>query len=53
MVYNDYMANLGNMVPESIDQSAKNIQDFRDGLEYSFVNYVQSLGKFFNNQRLH
>lgn len=50
MTYNNYMEELGNLVPESIDVSAKNVIDFRDGLEYSFVNYVQSLGRL---TRLH
>lgn len=45
ITYNTYMDNLGNLVPESIDVGAKKVLRFRDGLEYSFVNYVQSLGR--------
>lgn len=41
------MENLGNLIPESIEDSVKNVINFRDGLEYSFVNYVQSLGILF------
>ena len=39
------MEGLGNLTPESIELSAKNVIDFRDGLEFSFVNYIQSLSK--------
>lgn len=44
MVYNDYMDVMGNLVPESIEVAEKNILRFRDGLEFSFVNYIQSIG---------
>ena len=40
------MTDLGNLIPESVENSVKKVLHFRDGLEYSFVNYVQSLGKF-------
>jgi hypothetical protein len=39
------MDDLGNLTPESIEISVKNVLNFRDGLEYSFVNYIQSLGE--------
>jgi hypothetical protein len=45
MVYNDYMETMGNLVPESIEVAEKNILRFRDGLEFSFVNYIQSLSR--------
>ena len=45
MIYNDYMESLGNLVPESIENAQKDIINFRDGLDYSFVNYVQSVGR--------
>jgi hypothetical protein len=45
MTYNTYMESLGNLTPESIELSARSVIDFRDGLQYSFVNYIQSLSK--------
>ena len=42
--YNDYMDKLGNPIPESIVNAAKDIKDFRDGLKYSFIQYIQDIG---------
>ena len=42
-IYNNYKADLGGLLPESVTKAEKNVLSFRDGLEYSFVNYVQAL----------